>query len=90
MIDLLLSLIGMGQSQSNRSADRFALASSHLANIEKICLKVGVQLGYEIRRLASEGVTKAQISLELGVSRMTVYRVLENENSEADFGTDCS
>lgn len=52
MIDTLLSLIGMGQSQSHRSTDRFAIASSHLANIEKICLESGVQLNYEISRLA--------------------------------------
>lgn len=52
MIDTLLSLIGMGQSQSHRSADRFAVASSHLSNIEKICLEAGVLLGYEIPRLS--------------------------------------
>ncbi len=52
MIDILLSLIGMGQSQNHRAADRVAIASSHLANIEKICLEAGVQLNYEIPRLA--------------------------------------
>ena len=51
MIDTLLSLIGMGQTQRHRSSDRFAIASSHLANIEKICLETGVQLNYEIPRL---------------------------------------
>lgn len=30
----------------------------------------------EIRRLAAEGATKAQIARDLGVSRMTVYRAL--------------
>lgn len=52
MIDTLLSLIGIGQSQRHRSADRFAVASSHLANIEKTCLEAGVLLGYEIPRLS--------------------------------------
>ncbi|MEO1554879.1 MAG: hypothetical protein AAFS01_00490 [Pseudomonadota bacterium] len=52
MIDTLLSLIGMGQSQSHRSADRFAIASSHLANIEKVCLEADVQLKYEVPRLS--------------------------------------
>ena len=41
----------------------------------------------EIRRLASEGVAKAQIARDLGVSRMTVYRALENENGKTDLGT---
>jgi len=52
MIDTLLSLIGLGQSQSHRAEDRFAIASSHLANIEKFCLEAGVQLNYEIPRLS--------------------------------------
>jgi hypothetical protein len=52
MIDTLLALIGMGQSQSHRSTDRYASASSHLANVESICLEAGLQLNYEIRRLA--------------------------------------
>lgn len=51
MIDTLLALIGMGQSQSQRSADRFATASTHLANIESICLEASIQLNYEIQRL---------------------------------------
>ncbi|MGB1264728.1 MAG: recombinase family protein [Nereida ignava] len=38
----------------------------------------------EIRRLASEGVTKSQIARDLGVSRMTVYRAMNNENGRAD------
>lgn len=31
----------------------------------------------EIRKLASQGVTKAQIARDVGVSRMTVYRALD-------------
>jgi hypothetical protein len=58
MIDTLLSLIGMGQSQSHRSTDRFASASSHLANVEQICLQTSVQLNYEIPRLAQLAVEK--------------------------------
>lgn len=37
----------------------------------------------EIRKLASEGVTKTQIARDLGVSRMTVYRALDVEKNEA-------
>jgi DNA invertase Pin-like site-specific DNA recombinase len=36
-----------------------------------------------IRRLASEGVPKAQIARDLGVSRMTIYRALEKQKTEA-------
>ncbi len=61
MIDTLLALIGMGQSQSHRSSDRYASASSHLANVESICLEAGVQLNYEIQRLA-------KLAEEVGVS----------------------
>jgi hypothetical protein len=52
MIDTLLSLIGLGQFQSHRSVDLFAVASSHLASIEKICLKTVAYLNYEIPRLS--------------------------------------
>ncbi len=52
MIDTLLSLIGMGQSESHRSTDRFTVASSHVASIEKICLEASVQLNYEVPRLS--------------------------------------
>lgn len=38
----------------------------------------------EIRRLANEGVAKAQIARDLGVSRMTVYRALAKAETEAD------
>ena len=31
----------------------------------------------KIRKLAADGVPKAQIARELGVSRMTVYRALD-------------
>ena len=31
----------------------------------------------KIRKLASEGVSKARIARELGVSRMTVYRAID-------------
>lgn len=40
----------------------------------------------EIRKLASEGVTKAQIARDLGVSRMTVYRALNAKKGKADLG----
>ena len=36
----------------------------------------------EIRKLASEGISKAQIARNLGVSRMTVYRTLQNDVSD--------
>ncbi|MEE4212658.1 MAG: recombinase family protein [Parvularcula sp.] len=36
-----------------------------------------------IRRLASEGGPKAQIARDLGVSRMTIYRALEKQKTEA-------
>jgi DNA invertase Pin-like site-specific DNA recombinase len=36
-----------------------------------------------ICRLASEGVSKAQIARDLGVSRMTIYRALEKQKTEA-------
>lgn len=42
----------------------------------------------EIRRLASEGVPKAKIARDLGVSRMTVYRALEANAPEADTVSD--
>ncbi|TDL84599.1 recombinase family protein [Meridianimarinicoccus aquatilis] len=38
----------------------------------------------EIRRLASEGVSKAKIARDLGVSRMTVYRALEANAHDTD------
>lgn len=40
-----------------------------------------------IRRLASEGVSKAKIARDLGLSRMTVYRAMEANAPEADTGT---
>ncbi len=36
-----------------------------------------------IRRLASDGLPKAQIARDLGVSRMTIYRALEKQKTEA-------
>ena len=36
----------------------------------------------EIRKLASEGISKAQIARNLGISRMTVYRTLQNDSSD--------
>lgn len=36
----------------------------------------------EIRRLASEGIAKARIARDLGVSRMTVYRALVKDNKD--------
>jgi len=44
----------------------------------------------EIRKRAAEGIAKAQIARDLGVSRMTVYRALEVEKTEADLGEDRS
>lgn len=41
----------------------------------------------EIRRLASEGVPKARIARELGVSRMTVYRALADAETETDINS---
>lgn len=38
----------------------------------------------EIRKLADEGIAKAQIARDLGVSRMTVYRALADAETEAD------
>ncbi len=35
----------------------------------------------EIRKLASEGISKAQIARNLSISRMTVYRTLQNDSS---------
>jgi DNA invertase Pin-like site-specific DNA recombinase len=40
----------------------------------------------EIQKLASEGVTKAKIARDLGVSRMTVYRALNAKKGKADLG----
>ncbi|MTE01902.1 helix-turn-helix domain-containing protein [Paracoccus sp. YIM 132242] len=37
-----------------------------------------------IRKLASDGVSKARIARDFGVSRMTVYRALEAGRAEAD------
>lgn len=36
----------------------------------------------EIRKLADEGIAKAQIARDLGVSRMTVYRALKKTGAE--------
>lgn len=38
----------------------------------------------EIQRLASEGIAKARIARDLGVSRMTVYRALVKGNKDKD------
>ncbi|MFG6638233.1 helix-turn-helix domain-containing protein [Sulfitobacter sp. 1A12126] len=38
----------------------------------------------EIRKLASEGMSKAQIARDLGISRMTVYRALDTKNPKAE------
>lgn len=51
MIDSFLALLGLGQVQSHRAEDWFAVASSHLANVEKICLEAGLRLIFEIDRL---------------------------------------
>ena len=37
-----------------------------------------------IRKLASDGMSKAQIAREFGVSRMTVYRALDAESTKED------
>jgi DNA invertase Pin-like site-specific DNA recombinase len=36
----------------------------------------------EIRKLATEGISKAQIARNLSISRMTVYRTLQNDSSD--------
>ena len=36
----------------------------------------------EVRKLAGEGISKAQIARDLGVSRMTVYRALAGAETE--------
>lgn len=41
-----------------------------------------------IRRFASEAMPKARIAGDLGVSRLTVYRVLKTSAPKADTGTD--
>lgn len=51
MIETILSLLGLGQTQRHRSADRFSVASTHLSNVEKLSLEVGVKLSYESKRL---------------------------------------
>ena len=38
----------------------------------------------KIRRLASDGMSKARIARDLGVSRMTVYRALDGASTKAD------
>lgn len=38
----------------------------------------------EIRKLASEGMSKAQIARDLGISRMTVYRALDTKKPKAE------
>lgn len=38
----------------------------------------------EIRKLAGEGISKAQIARDLGISRMTVYRALADTETEPD------
>ncbi|KZL16281.1 Transposon gamma-delta resolvase [Pseudovibrio axinellae] len=40
----------------------------------------------EVRRMAGEGISKAQIARDLGVSRMTVYRALAAEKSKSNSG----
>lgn len=37
----------------------------------------------QIRKLASEGIAKATIARDLGISRMTVYRALESRGTKA-------
>ncbi|MEP3296793.1 MAG: hypothetical protein ABJO27_10000 [Pseudoruegeria sp.] len=48
MIDTLLKLFGIGQMQSQGSAEQLTKASAHLAVAEMIFLEVGVTLTYEI------------------------------------------
>ncbi len=55
-------------------ADR--LSSNTVAKLEASLAAPGEAT--EIRRLANEGLSKAQIARNLGVSRMTVYRALQH------------
>ncbi len=51
MIDAFLAFLGLRQAAAHKSAGRFAVASSHLVNVEKTCLETGVRLVFEIDRL---------------------------------------
>lgn len=71
MIDTVLSLLGLGQAQRHRSADRFAVTSTHLSNIERLALEVNMRMAYETDRLLG-------LAEEFGVPHDLVYEPLRN------------
>lgn len=77
MLEALLAFLGLGQAQSHRSEDRFAVASSHLATAERISLETDVRLTYEIDRL-ERLAKKSQTPIEVALAPL-INMQLENE-----------